>query len=167
MFEGPPALDLWASSVRHRGQPPRRSRGELWNEPFPGDVYDDAKFRDDAYADEHNLQPWYRNLTAGIRTKSQGMLLAYEPSWPVGSQDLRPDDVLSPTSGLTWERPGVRACSDGVCAGTCSLSRALPALVRVAQHAICLAAARCLPLSVSLVLRISSQVGCAASLGHR
>lgn len=95
-----PLGEYWTSVADLFGQVPGVLGGELWNEPFPGDVYDDAKFRDDAYADEHNLQPWYRNLTAGIRTKSQGMLLAYEPSWPVGSQDLRPDDVLSPTSGF-------------------------------------------------------------------
>ena len=41
--------------------------GELFNEPFPGDVFGVPGLRDNRVADRRNLQPFYRNVTAAIR----------------------------------------------------------------------------------------------------
>ena len=41
--------------------------GEIFNEPFPGNVFENAKYRNNAYADKHNLQPFYKNITKAIR----------------------------------------------------------------------------------------------------
>ncbi len=77
--------------------------GELWNEPFPGDVFGNPKNRDNLYADLNNLQPFYFNVTKKIREAApkKSFAIAYEPSWPVGTQDIHPDDLLSPTSGFS------------------------------------------------------------------
>ena len=53
------------------------------------------------HADRVNLSPFYDNLTRSIRrVASQAeFAIAYEPSWPVGTQDLEPDAKL-PSTGL-------------------------------------------------------------------
>jgi hypothetical protein len=77
--------------------------GELWNEPFPGDVFGRPEVRENQFADEHNLSPFYANVTAAIREAVPDrtkFAIAYEPTWPVGDQDLHPDALLPSTSGF-------------------------------------------------------------------
>eukprot|EP00929_Paragymnodinium_shiwhaense_P051100 TRINITY_DN25728_c0_g1_i3.p1 TRINITY_DN25728_c0_g1~~TRINITY_DN25728_c0_g1_i3.p1 ORF type:complete len:399 (-),score=52.80 TRINITY_DN25728_c0_g1_i3:305-1501(-) len=81
--------------------------GEMFNEPFPGDVFGQPEFRSNVFADKTNLQPLYENLTKAIRIgeKQEGsthqMVLAFEPSWPVGNQDLNASAILPTKSGFT------------------------------------------------------------------
>ena len=41
--------------------------GELWNEPFPGDVFGRPEMRNNQFADKNNLSPFYTNITTAIR----------------------------------------------------------------------------------------------------
>lgn len=103
--EGPFAR-FWQHVVRDFAAKPFVLGGELWNEPFPGDVFGDVRNRNNKFADRHNLQPWYANLTRAIRNaddpsaSGRPFLVAYEPSWPVGDQDIHPDSRLAPVSGF-------------------------------------------------------------------
>ena len=94
----------WAAVAAAFAPEPSVLGGELWNEPFPGDVFDaSANWRDNAAADRLNLLPFYTNVTAAIRAAvpdGSAFALAYEPSWPVGDQDIHPSSLLSPTSGF-------------------------------------------------------------------
>ena len=56
--------------------------GELWNEPFPGDVFTDPRNRVNAYADKTNLQPFYENVTKDIRSvaAAKDFAIFYEPT---------------------------------------------------------------------------------------
>lgn len=82
--------------------------GELFNEPFPGNVFGNQSFRDNKFADRVNLQPFYkavadhvRNKVPGSAGKIGGFALAFEPTWPVGNQDIAPDSLLPASSGFT------------------------------------------------------------------
>ncbi len=81
----------------------RGQAGELFNEPFPGDVFGDARNRNNTYADRYNLQPWYSKIARNIRTvlPQEVFNIAYEPSWPIGDQDVNPDDILFGNSGFS------------------------------------------------------------------
>ena len=59
--------DFWKIVASSLGSEPSVVGGELFNEPFPGVVFDDTKYRDNHYADMHNLQPFYANVTTAIR----------------------------------------------------------------------------------------------------
>ena len=41
--------------------------GEIFNEPFPGDVFQNPRNRNNSYADSMNLQPFYANITRAVR----------------------------------------------------------------------------------------------------
>jgi endoglycosylceramidase len=77
--------------------------GELWNEPFPGDVFGQPEMRNNKHADKTNLSPFYTNVTLAIREAVPDQMkfsIAYEPTWPVGDQDLHPESLLPATSGF-------------------------------------------------------------------
>lgn len=104
--------DFWAVVAQFFAGEPAVIGGELFNEPFPGDVFKNPRWRDNKAADLHNLLPFYHNVTEKIRRVAprwnqleQGnqasFALAYEPTWPVGDQDIHPDDLLPATSGFT------------------------------------------------------------------
>ena len=40
--------------------------GELWNEPFPGDVFGRPEMRQNHHADKVNLSPFYSKITQVI-----------------------------------------------------------------------------------------------------
>lgn len=97
--------DYWVVVARFLAPEPSVIGGELWNEPFPGDVYGQPKFRNNTISDRANLQPFYEKVTAGIRavasqSQTHSFVLGYEPSWPVGTQNIHPDDELTSTSGF-------------------------------------------------------------------
>eukprot|EP01045_Picozoa_sp_COSAG04_P021733 COSAG04_NODE_2367_length_4262_cov_2.080711_4_plen_271_part_00 len=77
--------------------------GELWNEPFPGDVFGQPEMRDNHHADRVNLSPFYTNVTAAIREavpERKNFAIAFEPTWPVGDQDTNPTSLLPSASGF-------------------------------------------------------------------
>ena len=77
--------------------------GEIWNEPFLGDVFSNPYLRDNKVSDEQNLSPFYENITAIVRNagvEQKKFALFFEPTWPVGNQDLEPDAILTATSGF-------------------------------------------------------------------
>ena len=102
--------EYWATVAAEFAGAPNVLGGELWNEPFPGDVFDNStapgprgSWRDNALADKYNLAPFYANVTAAIRARvpsASAFAIAYEPSWPVGDQDIHPNSLLPPTSGF-------------------------------------------------------------------
>mmetsp|Transcript_60095 Transcript_60095/g.130335 ORF Transcript_60095/g.130335 Transcript_60095/m.130335 type:complete len:526 (-) Transcript_60095:108-1685(-) len=95
----------WAEVADFFRDEPSVVAGELFNEPFPGDVFaPGGRWRDNQEADRHNLQPFYENVTKMVRKRvrrEEGFALAYEPTWPVADQDLKPDDLLTATSGFS------------------------------------------------------------------
>jgi len=77
--------------------------GELWNEPFPGDVFAQPQFRNNRHADLVNLYPFYTNVTRSIRDvvpDQKAFAIAYEPTWPTGDYDINPSGLLPSTSGF-------------------------------------------------------------------
>jgi endoglycosylceramidase len=106
---------FWRAVAQELHGQPGVIGGELWNEPFPGDVFGQPEMRNNTFADLHNLSPFYRNVTAAIREAvpdQTKFAIAYEPSWPVGDQDLHPDSLLPSTSGfaqLPEEENGIYA----------------------------------------------------------
>lgn len=96
---------FWAAVAHSLAHENAVVMGEIWNEPFPGDVFGDAKNRDNKHADLNNLQPFYNNITRYIRevanVSQRTMAIAFEPSWPVGDQDIHPDSLLTATSGFS------------------------------------------------------------------
>ena len=95
---------FWHTVAAKLGSEENVIGGELWNEPFPGDVFADSRNRDNAFADRHNLQPFYENVTRAIRTAQPNhtnFAIAYEPSWPVGDQDIHPHSMLPSRSGFS------------------------------------------------------------------
>jgi endoglycosylceramidase len=100
----------WATVAQAFADEPAVIGGELFNEPFPGDVFGRPELRRNAFADRENLEPMYRNVTRAVRAAREDggagvpqrkFALAYEPSWPVGDQDLNASSLLPPTSGFT------------------------------------------------------------------
>jgi endoglycosylceramidase len=83
--------EYWVNAARAFGSEPAVLAGELFNEPFPGDVFGDARNRNNTYADLFNLQPWYANISRAIRgvLPKDRFNIAYEPAWPVGTQGTR------------------------------------------------------------------------------
>jgi hypothetical protein len=113
--------------------------GELWNEPFPGDVFGQPEMRQNHHADEVNLLPFYTNITKAIREAvpdQKQFAIAYEPSWPVGDQDLHPDSLLPSTSGFSQlpEPNAVYAFHWYVPPADGNLSRYLDARIADARH---------------------------------
>ena len=96
---------FWSTVASEFAAEPNVLGGEVWNEPFPGDVFfKNGKFRNNSAADLENLQPFYANVTAAIRAvvpDGKSFAVAYEPSWPVGDQDIHPSSVLPSTSGFS------------------------------------------------------------------
>jgi len=94
---------FWKIAAREFHGLPGVIGGELWNEPFPGDVFSQPSLRDNQHADHVNLSPFYTNVTQAIREvvpAREDFAVAFEPTWPVGNQDLHPDSVLPSTSGF-------------------------------------------------------------------
>lgn len=57
-----PFGDFWHTVTKRFGGMCGVLGGELWNEPFPGAVFDEPEiYRDNHQADKRNLQPWYAN----------------------------------------------------------------------------------------------------------
>ena len=59
--------------------------------------------RDNHHADLVNLLPFYTNITKAIRDAvpdQKKFAVAYEPTWPVGDQDLNPKSLLPSTAGF-------------------------------------------------------------------
>ena len=66
-------------------------------------MFSQPDLRDNEKADIRNLAPFYANVSAAIRAvvpDAKSFAIAYEPSWPVGDQDIHPESLLSPTSGF-------------------------------------------------------------------
>jgi len=97
--------NFWYTVASELGDEPSVIGGELWNEPFPGDVFGNPKNRNNSYADETNLLPFYQNVTKAIRLAqpkaTNKFAIAYEPSWPVGDQDIHPESLLPSRSGFS------------------------------------------------------------------
>lgn len=101
--------DFWAAVAAFFTDEPAVIGGELFNEPFLGDVFGNSSWRDNKAADLYNLLPFYQNVTRKIRAvapqwdqnQQHGFAIAFEPTWPVGDQDINPDHLLTPTSGFT------------------------------------------------------------------
>ena len=76
---------FWAIVADELGAEPGVIGGELWNEPFPGAVFDNSTWRKNHVADEDNLKPFYEAVTKSIREarpkSSSSFAIAYEPSW--------------------------------------------------------------------------------------
>eukprot|EP00927_Polykrikos_kofoidii_P049371 TRINITY_DN43436_c0_g1_i1.p1 TRINITY_DN43436_c0_g1~~TRINITY_DN43436_c0_g1_i1.p1 ORF type:complete len:534 (-),score=70.98 TRINITY_DN43436_c0_g1_i1:135-1736(-) len=94
--------EYWRTIAAHFKGNPAVLGGEIWNEPFPGDVYGSPALRDNKRADLENMQPFYEAIERVIHSSSGDpeMLVAYEPTWPVGDQDLNSSSILTPTSGF-------------------------------------------------------------------
>ena len=58
---------FWSILADELGSEPAVIGGELWNEPFPGAVFDNATYRQNHVADLENLQPFYEKVTKSIR----------------------------------------------------------------------------------------------------
>lgn len=104
LWRNPAAFaDFWRIVAAHFRGNPAVLGAELWNEPFPGDVYGNASYRNNRIADRVNLQPFYETIEESIHSASgdPGLLIAYEPSWPVGDQDLHPKSILPAGSGFS------------------------------------------------------------------
>lgn len=97
--------DFFAEVAAAFAEEPGVVGGELFNEPFPGDVYaDEGRLRRNKLADAENLAPFYSNVTRSIRAavpEKAKFTIAYEPTWPVGDQDLHPKHLLTPISGFS------------------------------------------------------------------
>jgi len=93
----------WSLVAQRYAAWPNVIGGEIFNEPFLGDVFGDPSLRDNKKADLVNLQPFYENITEIVRsaTPQQSFALAFEPTWPVGNQDIDPDAILTATSGFS------------------------------------------------------------------
>ena len=94
---------FWGTVAKELGGLPGVIGGELWNEPFPGDVFGQPEMRDNHHADRYNLGPFYTNITAAIRRSApdqKKFAIAYEPTWPVGDQDLNSSSLLPSTAGF-------------------------------------------------------------------
>lgn len=94
---------FWKTVAAELHEEPGVIGGELWNEPFPGDVFGQPEMRDNKHADLVNLFPFYKNITTSIREAvpaQKKFAIAYEPTWPVGDQDLNPKSLLPSTSGF-------------------------------------------------------------------
>jgi endoglycosylceramidase len=94
---------FWTTVARELHDAPGVIGGELWNEPFPGDVFGQPEMRKNQHADLVNLAPFYRNVTAAIREAvpdQKEFAIAWEPTWPVGDQDINPESLLPATSGF-------------------------------------------------------------------
>lgn len=96
--------NYWAAVAGALADEPAVLGGDVFNEPFVGDVYNRPELRQNQVADLVNLQPFYELITRTVRAAGvpkEKFLFSYEPTWPVGTQDIHPDDLLPATSGFS------------------------------------------------------------------
>jgi len=100
----PDVADYFTEMAAALGDESNLLAADLFNEPFPGDVYSDHKWRNNTYANRNNLQPFYEDVTARVRTQvpqQSRFRFAYEPAWPVGDQHWDSKSVVPISSGFS------------------------------------------------------------------